>query len=117
MHDRVVHLELHTSASTDACSFYEQLCGWRPERIRTPWGSYVALHLGGGPVEGGVVECAVRRPVWLPYVEVEDITKRTDRAKLLGGTVLVEPREGPAGWRSVVATPAGGEIAFWQPKR
>ena len=30
--------------------------------------------------------------------------------------VLLEPREGPAGWRSVVATPEGGEIAFWQPK-
>jgi hypothetical protein len=30
--------------------------------------------------------------------------------------VLLAPREGPAGWRSVVATPAGGEIAFWQRK-
>jgi hypothetical protein len=30
--------------------------------------------------------------------------------------VLLEPREGPAGWRSVVATPAGGEIAFSQQK-
>jgi hypothetical protein len=28
----------------------------------------------------------------------------------------MEPREGPAGWRSVVATPTAGEIAFWQPK-
>jgi predicted enzyme related to lactoylglutathione lyase len=27
------------------------------------------------------------------------------------------PREGPLGWRSVVSTPEGGEIAFWQPKR
>jgi hypothetical protein len=30
--------------------------------------------------------------------------------------VLLEPREGPAGWRSVVAAPAAGEIALWQPK-
>jgi hypothetical protein len=29
----------------------------------------------------------------------------------------MEPREGPAGWRSVVASPAGAEIAFWQQKR
>jgi hypothetical protein len=34
----------------------------------------------------------------------------------LGAGVLLPPREGPAGWRSVVATPAGGEIAFWQQK-
>jgi hypothetical protein len=30
--------------------------------------------------------------------------------------VALEPREGPAGWRSVVTTGVGGEIAFWQPK-
>ena len=27
-----------------------------------------------------------------------------------------EPREGPAGWRSVVEVRDGGEIAFWQSK-
>ena len=32
-------------------------------------------------------------------------------------SVLLEPREGPAGWRSVVRTTVGGELAFWQPKR
>jgi len=40
----------------------------------------------------------------------------TERARLLGATVLLEPREGPAGWRSVVAAPAGAELALWQPK-
>jgi predicted enzyme related to lactoylglutathione lyase len=30
--------------------------------------------------------------------------------------VVLEPREGPAGWRSVIAAPAGAEIALWQPK-
>jgi predicted enzyme related to lactoylglutathione lyase len=41
----------------------------------------------------------------------------TERAQRLGARIMLGPREGPAGWRSVVATPAGGEIAFWQPKR
>ena len=45
-----------------------------------------------------------------------DVDAATDRARALGAAVLLGPREGPAGWRSVVATPAGGEIAFWQPK-
>jgi len=54
--------------------------------------------------------------VWLPYVEVPLIEDATERARALGASVLLEPREGPAGWRSVVATPAGAEIAFWQPK-
>jgi hypothetical protein len=35
---------------------------------------------------------------------------------LLGASVVLSPREGPAGWRSVLAIPAGGEVALWQPK-
>jgi predicted enzyme related to lactoylglutathione lyase len=113
--DPVVHLELHTGDLSHASAFYAQLCGWRPERIDTRSGSYHALGLGGG-FGGGIVECGTRRALWLPYVEVERIDAATDRARALGASVLLEPREGPAGWRSVVSTPAGGEIAFWQSK-
>ena len=52
----------------------------------------------------------------MPYVEVSEIAEATARARKLGASVLLEPREGPAGWPSVVATPSGGELAFWQPK-
>ena len=61
--------------------------------------------------------CPAGRAVWLPYVAVDRIDEITERAGRLGASVLMEPREGPAGWRSVVATPAGGDIAFWQAKR
>jgi uncharacterized protein len=54
--------------------------------------------------------------LWLPYVEVDRIDAATDRARELGASVRLSPREGPAGCRSVVGTPAGGEIALWQPK-
>jgi predicted enzyme related to lactoylglutathione lyase len=47
---------------------------------------------------------------------VDDIGAVTARAERLGAAVLLQPREGPTGWRSVVAEPAGGEIALWQPK-
>jgi predicted enzyme related to lactoylglutathione lyase len=112
----VVHLELHTGDLRRACDFYSRLCGWRPERIDSGCGSYVALSLGGG-LGGGIVECPTPRPLWLPYVEVPRIAEATERARLSGASVLLEPREGPAGWRSVVTAPAGGEIAFWQSKR
>jgi predicted enzyme related to lactoylglutathione lyase len=111
----VVHLELHTGNLARACSFYSRLCGWQPERIDTGNGSYFALELGDG-LGGGVVECDTQRSLWLPYVEVGEISFATERARELGGRVLLEPREGPAGWRSVVAAPAGAEVAFWQPK-
>src|SRR3954447_11642392 len=111
----VVHLELHTRDLRAARDQYAELCGWRPERIDTRHGSYLALQMGNG-FGGGIVECETGRPLWLPYVEVSEIGETTERARNLGACVLLEPREGPAGWRSVVAAPAGGEIAFWQSK-
>jgi predicted enzyme related to lactoylglutathione lyase len=111
----IVHLELHTGDLQRARAFYAGLCGWRPERIHAGGRSYLALDMGDG-FGGGIVQCDTERPGWLPYVEVAEIAAVTERACLLGALVLLEPREGPAGWRSVVAAPDGAEIAFWQPK-
>jgi len=112
----VVHLELHTGDLARASALYADLCGWRPERVDTGSGSYLALGMPNG-LGGGIVECPTARPLWLPYVEVGSVDEATDRARLLGASILLQPREGPAGWRSVVGTHEGGEIAFWQPKR
>jgi predicted enzyme related to lactoylglutathione lyase len=112
----VVHLELHTGDLPQARDLYAELCGWRPEWIETRAGSYLSLELGDR-LGGGIVECATPRPLWIPYVEVSEIAGATGRARKLGASVLLEPREGPAGWRSVVRTAVGGELAFWQPKR
>jgi predicted enzyme related to lactoylglutathione lyase len=114
----VVHLELLTPNMPAAVSFYSELCGWRAERIVSSGGPYMALGLGSGlvDIDGGIVETECRRPVWLPYVEVPEISAVTERARDLRAEVLLEPREGPAGWRSVVRSPSGGEIAFWQAK-
>jgi|SRR5947209_4632315 len=111
----VVHVELHTPDGEGASALYRELCGWRTKRLRSAHGSYVSMALGS--IDGGIVECSTPRALWLPYVEVPDVDGATERARVLGARVLLEPREGPAGWRSVVTTPAGGEIAFWRQKR
>jgi predicted enzyme related to lactoylglutathione lyase len=110
----VVHLELHTGNLAGAIAFYSDLLGWPSERVEAGGRSYVALDLGG--LSGGVVGCGAERPTWLPYVSVPEIARVTEQAEQLGAAVLLEPREGPAGWRSVVATPDAGEVAFWQSK-
>jgi uncharacterized protein len=113
MSAQLVHLELHTPDRTAAEWLYQELLGWRASMIA---GSYLALDLGG-EVGGGIVECGTDRSLWIPYVEVDDVATSTARARELGADVLLEPREGPAGWRSVVQTPAGGDLAMWQAKR
>jgi predicted enzyme related to lactoylglutathione lyase len=112
----VVHLELHTANLPRACAFLRDLCGWTTERVETEAGPYQALD-PGFPLSGGVVECQGPRSLWLPYVEVDNAAVAVARATELGAGILLEPREGPAGWRGVVTTPEGGELAFWQPKR
>lgn len=112
---RPIHLELHTRDLASACGFYALLCGWKPERIDAGGSSYLALETGGD-IGGGIVECETDHALWLPYVEVRDLAQATELARLAGGSVLVEPREGPAGWRSVVAAPAGAEVGLFQLK-
>jgi predicted enzyme related to lactoylglutathione lyase len=108
----LVHLELHTGDRAAASTLYSELLGWPATTVA---GTYLALDFGG-EIGGGIVECGTHRAVWLPYVEVDDVTAFTAKARQLGAKILLEPREGPVGWRSVVATPAGGEVAMWQSK-
>jgi predicted enzyme related to lactoylglutathione lyase len=111
----VVHLELHTGNLARAVALYRRLCGWEVERIESGTGAYQSFDWGG-EYGGGVVECGTSRALWLPYVEVPRIDEATENARSAGATVILGPREGPAGWRSVVSVPDGAEIAFWQPK-
>jgi uncharacterized protein len=111
----VVHLELHTGNLARACAFYARVCGWRIEQLEGSGRSYQALDWGGG-LDGGIVECGTGPALWIPYLEVPHVDEATELARRFGASVLLEQREGPAGWRSVVTVPEGGEIAFWQSK-
>jgi predicted enzyme related to lactoylglutathione lyase len=111
----LVHLELHTSDEAGASAFYTTLLDWRPERIHRGVGSYLALELGAD-VGGGIVQCGTDRSLWLPYVGVRDVDVMTDRAVALGASVLLAPRASAAGRRSVVRSPTGGDVAFWEPR-
>jgi uncharacterized protein len=111
----VVHLELRTGNVPEACAFYMRLFGWRAETIHIGSATYVALGRGNR-IEVGVVEGAAAAALWLPYVEVADIAGIVERARRLGASVPLEPREGPAGWRSVIEGPNAAEVGLWQPK-
>ena len=98
-----------------ARDFYAELCGWRPERIDAARRSYLALELGGG-LGGGIVECATRRAAVAALRRGRRRSPRPPSGRAaLGASVLLEPREGPAGWRSVVATPAAARSPSGSP--
>jgi predicted enzyme related to lactoylglutathione lyase len=113
--DPVVHLELHTGNRAHASDFYTRLFSWHAETVAVAHCTYHALKLGDR-IEGGIVEHDSEGSLWLPYVEVADLVEVTERALGLGAVVVLEPREGPVGWRSILAVPSGARIALWQPK-
>ena len=113
--DPVVHLELHTGNRARASDFYSRLFGWYAETVEVGRCTYVSLKLADG-LEGGIVEHDGEGSLWLPYVEVADLLEVTERARWLGAAVVLKPREGPVGWRSILAVPSGARIALWQPK-
>ena len=115
----VVHLELHTGDLPA-----------RPRLLRAAvrlaaragrhagHDSYLALELGGGPRRRHRRVRDRRARCGCPTSRCPTIGDgHRARARPRRRRSLLEPREGPAGWRSVVASPAGGEIALWQAKR
>lgn len=111
----VVHLQLQTGNLPRAAAFYTRLFGWRAETVHACSRSYLALELGR-EIDGGVVERETGEPAWVPYVEVSDLAIALARARALGATLVLAPREGPAGWRAVISAPDGAEVALWQQK-
>jgi predicted enzyme related to lactoylglutathione lyase len=114
-HSGLVHLELHTRDVAEVRSFLWQLLGWQSRDVGMGGSSYLALSVGDR-LGGGIVGCGQLPASWLPYVRVGDVQSATEHAYQLGASVLLAPREGPAGWRSVVTTPASGDLALWQAK-
>jgi predicted enzyme related to lactoylglutathione lyase len=113
----VMHLELHTGDSDQAVGFLSAVLGWRTEPVTASAAGRAYLALGvGDRVGGGIVECGETPAQWVPYVVVEGLDQITRRADEMGATVLMSPREGPGGSRSVVSTPASGVIALWEPR-
>ena len=110
-----VHLELHTSNLLRACAFYTRMFGWHAETVHYGAASYVTLDLGDG-IQGGVVEHPDDRALWIPYVEVPDVATAVESAQILGASAVLDPREGPSGWRAIIAVPSGATVALWQPK-
>jgi len=51
----------------------------------------------------------------VPYVAVDDLDDAVKQATALGGTVVREKADGPAGSSVFVADPSGGVVALFTP--
>ena len=114
-----VHVELTTTDTGKAKSFYGALFDWKLDDVEmAPGFTYTMIGVGEGTGGGMMKTPAPGVPTaWLPYVLVDDVAAATAKAKSLGATVCKDVTEVMgAGSFSIIIDPTGAAIGLWQPK-
>ena len=110
--------ELYTNDLDAAESFYTDLLGWKSKRATSSEGSaLVELYNGERPAATMMQiqpEWGAMPSAWGVYFAVADCEETISRAKDLGGTVALEPRDIPPGRFAVVQDPQGGSFSVIQ---
>jgi hypothetical protein len=111
-------VELATSDSAAAKTFYTSLFGWTADDTPGGGGVYTTLRKNGkaaaalyepGPEQKGIP------PHWNSYVCVENADDAAAQAKELGGAVMMGPFDVMEhGRMAVVADPTGAVFSLWQ---
>ncbi|MEU7575031.1 VOC family protein [Micromonospora sp. NPDC049240] len=103
--------ELVTPDPEGAREFYALVFGWHPEERSTGPAPYIGWRCGARIVAGMLTPAeplpADLPAYWTVYFGVEDTDATAARAAELGGTILVPPRDNPAGRSAALRDPHG----------
>lgn len=111
--------ELSTSDGKGAKAFYSELMGW--EAHDDPIGPdmvYTMLRTQGAGAAALYEDREGKTPPhWGVYVCTDNVEQTAERARELGGTVLMEPFDVMEhGRMAVIQDPTGAVLSVWQPK-
>ena len=119
-HGRFVWYELMTTDTAAAKAFYGEVVGWGAQDSGMPGMDY-SLFTAGDAHVGGLMDLPQDSremgmpPMWMGYVAVDDVDAGAGKAKRLGGSVHVEPRDIPGVGRfAIVADPQGASFALFK---
>jgi predicted enzyme related to lactoylglutathione lyase len=110
--------ELYTGDPDKAVAFYQGLAGFTVDKMDMgPMGTYQVLnHDGKGRAGAMKSPMPDIPPHWLPYVQVEDADRTAERAKKLGGEIVVPPTDIPdIGRFAVLKDNQGAAIGILKP--
>jgi len=124
-HGRFLWYELATTDVAAAKAFYTNVVGWDADDASAPGMDYILFSAGKATVSGltNLPEEARKSgatPAWFGYVGVDDVDAAADRARQLGGRVLIPPSDIPNVSRfSVIADPQMATLALvkWRKAR
>ncbi|MBI1763496.1 MAG: VOC family protein [Acidobacteria bacterium] len=111
----VVHFEIGCRDSAATQAFYSKLFDWDI----TAAGPAATINTGGtGGINGHITALGHEPHNYVTvYVQVDDIQAHLDKAKALGGKVLVPPVPIPTGKFAWLSDPEGNLIGLLQPKQ
>ena len=116
-------VDLATSDAEAAKQFYTKLFGW--SFVDMPAGEagiYTMLYLEGKEVAGLYQLAEAQQsqgipPHWMSYVSVVSANETANKARSLGGQVVMEPMEVmESGRMGLIQDPTGAMLAIWEPK-
>lgn len=110
--------ELMTPDTKKAQTFYEELFGWTSVD-HDMGGKTYTVFMRGDKSLGGMLQTpsdkAMIPPHWMSYISVEDIEKALEKARSLGGIIVVpKTLVGGMGCFGVIQDPTGAHVALWQ---
>jgi uncharacterized protein len=119
---RFLWYELLTTDKAAATAFYTKAIGWGSQPFPGPM-EYDVWMNGEAPV-GGLMALPVEAkaagapPHWVAYVGTPDVDGTIDRAKTLGATVLMGPKDIPdVGRIGILTDPQGAVFALYKPQQ
>jgi len=111
-------VDLFSSATDIAETFYGELFGWTAERAGEEFGGYMNFSKDGKRVAGCMKNdgSSGMPDLWSVYLATKDAQATSDAAVANGGQVMVAPMEVGELGSMVVLTDAGGAaLGAWQP--
>lgn len=108
--------ELMTSDVAAAKAFYTALFGWEMQDEQVHGMIYTLIKTGDQKIGGLMAmpeDAQASPPAWGAYVTVDDVDKQTERARQLGASVVVAPRDIPeVGRFAVIRDPQGAMLSL-----
>jgi predicted enzyme related to lactoylglutathione lyase len=112
IHGTFSWMELHCADGAKAQAFYSDLLGWGTKTVDVGVGPYTMI-MNNENMIGGFPSMETESPRWLPYVTVDSVDARVEKARALGATIAMEPMSIPnVGRMATIVDPLGGVIAM-----
>jgi uncharacterized protein len=112
-------IDLYSSDTDAAKTFYGKLFGWTPEEAPPEFGGYFTFlkdgkHVGGCMLNDGSQNAP---DSWTVHLMTDDIERTAKDARANGGQVYVEPMDvGDNGRFAVIGDPGQAGVGAWEPK-